>query len=174
MRRMQTLPQEEVLALQSLSNSPQKRNTRLSALHQLGWPLSSLAVATNSPKSTVNYWVKNSLPDQNQNQTLKPLPSPPSPLKNSLPQPQNLRKKSISPKVPPHLYDTIRELSNKSRRYRSKTPSNSDIAVSNRKLTVLALNLRSQGVSTADIARVAGVSYRAMAKRVAKGEKSAT
>ena len=77
------------------------------------------------------------------------------------------RTRSISPRVPPDLRPRLRELGTLARRYRAKTPANSPLALANRELTDLALKLRSRGVSTADIADAAGVSYRAMARRIA-------
>jgi hypothetical protein len=45
---------------------------------------------------------------------------------------------------------------------------NSPQSKANIQLTLLAKQLRSQGVPTAEIANAAGVTYRAMAKRLAK------
>ena len=55
--------------------------------------------------------------------------------------------------------------------YRAKTPANSPTALANAELTRLAVSLRRQGVPTADIASAAGVSYRAMARRITNGMK---
>lgn len=159
------LPREEVEFLATLS--PQAKNARLAALHEAGWSYSALSECLNTPKTTVHFWVRNAQFDPSA--TLRPVPKPTLPIKTSLPLPKGTRTRSISPKVPPDLRPRLRELSQRSRRYRARTPENSPLAIANRQLTELAVHLRSQGVPTADIAEAAGVSYRAMARRIAKG-----
>jgi hypothetical protein len=60
------------------------------------------------------------------------------------------------------------ELSTLARRYRARTVPDSPLAQANRDLTAMAIALRSMGVPTAAIAEAAGVSYRAMARRLSK------
>lgn len=79
----------------------------------------------------------------------------------------------MSPKVPPDLRPRLAHIGQLARRYRARTPANSSTALANAELTRLAISLRSQGVPTADIADAAGVSYRAMARRITNGMKEA-
>jgi len=72
----------------------------------------------------------------------------------------------MSPKVPPDVRPRLRELSEMSRKYRARTPQGSPTAIANRELTKLAVELRESGVPTADIAQAAGVTYRAMSRRI--------
>jgi hypothetical protein len=162
------LPQDEIDFLQTLT--PEKRNSRLAALHEAGWSLSVLSRSTATPKTTVHFWIKNA--PATPLTPHKPVPQPSISITKRLQNGHMLKIRTISPKVPPDLVPTLRDLSTKSRRYRSRTPAGSPIAVANRELTRLALNLHSQGVSTAALAEAAGVSYRAMARRIALGGKN--
>lgn len=157
------LPTHEIEFLESLS--PRLRSYRLSLLHNAGWSLSVLGRAIDTPKTTVHFWVRNAVTEPSL--TLRPIPTPLISITSLVPVHKAPRIRSISPKVPPDLMPKLRQLSEKSRRFRAKTPPSSATALANRELTQLAVNLRSQGVPTADIAQAAGVSYRAMARRIA-------
>lgn len=165
MRHSAELPTNEVEFLRSLT-IPQ-RDTRLAALHEAGWSFAVLGKALEKPKTTIHFWVRHATKDSTM--SLKPIPKPPTSITSALPVAYSLRVRTISPKVPPELRPQLRELSLLSRRYRARTPYNSPIAIANRKMTDLAVNLYAKGVSTADIADAAGVSYRAMARRIAAG-----
>lgn len=168
MRSSVSLPTDEIEFLQQLT--PEKRKSRLAALHDAGWSLSVLSRALDTPKTTIHFWIKNA--DKTDFFSQKPVPGPHISLTRALQNGQTLRTRTISPKIPPDLVPKIRELSLKSRRYRSRTPKNSPIAVASQELTRLAVLLHSRGVRTSDIADAAGVSYRAMARRIALGEKN--
>jgi len=71
--------------------------------------------------------------------------------------------------VPPEVRARLKHLSSLSRRYRSKSASNSEPALANVALTELARSLHNRGVATATIAEAAGVTYRAMARRISNG-----
>lgn len=159
------LPHEEVRYLESLSIS--ERDSRLKVLHEAGWSLNSLAKAIQAPKTTVHFWVRNA--QGSPKATERIIPAPPRSLTALVPAPYASRVRCVSPKVPPDLRPRLRELSELSKRYRSRTPSTSIFAQANRELTDLALSLRENGVPTSDIASAAGVSYRAMARRLEKG-----
>ena len=62
----------------------------------------------------------------------------------------------------------LKQLSDLAKRYRAKTAPSSPLAQANDELTSIAKTLRSMGVPTAAIAEAAGVSYRAMARRLSK------
>jgi hypothetical protein len=64
------------------------------------------------------------------------------------------------------LRHQLKQLADLSKRNRAKTPSNSPLAKANKELTAIAKELRDRGVPAADIAEAAGVTYRAMARRL--------
>lgn len=159
------LPSDEVVFLAGLS--PAERNSRLRALWLAGWSLGEISKSfiPNKAKSTIHFWVRNAT-DLPQN---RPVPFQPSKsLTASAPTSESIKLSSISPRVPPSLKDKIRELSILSRQYRANTSPNSQYALANTELTQIARSLKDQGVSTAEIASAAGVTYRAMAKRLSK------
>jgi hypothetical protein len=63
----------------------------------------------------------------------------------------------------------LQHLSSLAKRYRAKSDPNSEFAIANRELTDLARSLYNRGVPAADIAEAAGVTYRAMARRLSNG-----
>jgi hypothetical protein len=160
-----TLPDDEVTFIQSLSRP--EMESRLRKLWEAGWSLSVLgdSLSPQRPKTTIHFWVKRAEPMEQQRQI--PLP-PPKSLTTSVPTKTAPRLRSISPGVPSDIRDRIRELSDLARRYRAKTPPTSPIALANDELTAIARTLSSMGVPTQAIADVAGVSYRAMARRITK------
>lgn len=162
-----TLPQEEITFLNALP-LPQM-HARLAFLHESGWSLAALGRSVNRPKTTIHFWVRNAPSDEGIKR--RAVPTPPLTITRMVPATYAPRTRSISPKVPPDMRPRLRDLAALSRRYRAKTPSNSPLAQANRELTTLALNLYDKGVPTADIALAAGVSYRAMARRIALGRK---
>ena len=99
----------------------------------------------------------------------RPIPSPPPrSLTTSVPTKNAPRLRSVSPGVPPDMKPRLKELATLARRYRARTMPDSPLAQANRDLTAMAIALRSMGVPTAAIAEAAGVSYRAMARRLSK------
>jgi hypothetical protein len=159
------LPIEEVIYISTLTRS--EMESRLRALWKAGWSLgvigSSLSPAV--PKTTIHFWVRKAL-DVKQLKAV-PLP-PPKSLTTSVPTKHAPRLKSISPGVPPEIRIRLRELSALSKRYRAKTPPTSPLAQANNELTQIARQLRNRGVPTATIAEAAGVTYRAMARRLSQ------
>lgn len=166
---MRPFPSEEVEFLASLT--PQQRNSRLRHLHEAGWSLANLSEAVNTPKTTIHFWIKNAQPVSNYPNRV--LPAPPKSITALIRSPYSTRVRSMSPKVPPDLRPRLAHIGQLARRYRSRTPATSSTALANAELTQLAVSLRKQGVSTADIADAAGVSYRAMARRITNGMKEA-
>lgn len=159
------LPADEVAYLASLPR--EEMESRLRALWENGWSLASLgdSVQPQRPKTTIHFWVKRAATTPQSR--ILPTP-PPKSLTTSVPVKSAPRLRSISPGVPSDIRDRIRELSILARRYRAKTPPNSPIALANDELTAIARTLSSMGVPTQAIADVAGVSYRAMARRITK------
>jgi len=163
MSRRPVLPQDELDFLASLDEP--SYHARLKALWENGWSLSAIGLSLSParPKTTIHFWIGRA-PTQTQ---FRPLPVPPenTPAKNS-PAPTRLR--AVSPSVPHDLRPRLRELSDLAQRYRARCSPDSPQAQANEELTTIARTLRSMGVPTVDIAEAAGVSYRAMAKRLAK------
>jgi hypothetical protein len=169
MRTQPLLPEDEIRFLESLP-TPQL-HTRLAHLHAHGWSLSTIARSLNppKPKTTVHYWIQNAATDAEQRRAL-PEP-PPTSLTMAVPTYKAPRTRSVSPNVPPDIRPKLRELSEKSKRFRAKTPKGSETARANQELTKIALELHAHGVPTSKIAAAAGVTYRAMARRIASGTK---
>lgn len=159
------LPQDEVSFLDSLSRPVFE--ARLKALWEGGWSLAVLgdSLKPKRPKTTIHFWVRRA---DNQKQ-FRTLPSPPpKSLTAEAPTKKAPRVRSKSPNVPPDMKPRLKELARLARRYRARSTSDSPFAQANRDLTATATALRSMGVPTAKIAEAAGVSYRAMARRLSK------
>lgn len=165
MNRQSPLPVDEATFVNSLPDKQFK--DRLRALWLAGWSLSTLGEAVDPPrsKSTVHFWVRNA--DDTLQRREIPNPAPTS-LTSVAPTKSAPRLRTISPGVPADLKPRLKELSTLAKRYRAKTPYSSPLAEANRELTELARSLRSRGVPTAAIADAAGVTYRAMAKRLSQ------
>lgn len=159
------LPHDEVAFLESLSRPATE--SRIKALWQAGWSLSIIGRSINPPrpKTTIHFWVRRAK-DEHQ---FRPIPTPPpKSFTTSVPTKTAPKIRSISPGVPPEMIPRLKELSTFAKRYRAKSSSDSVYSKANEELTTVSKTLRSMGVPTAAIAKAAGVSYRAMAKRVAK------
>jgi hypothetical protein len=159
------LPQDEVSFLDSLPRPDAE--SRLRALWEAGWSLAELgnSLKPKRPKTTIHFWVKRA-EVRKQFRTI-PTP-PPKSLTTAAPTKKAPRLRSVSPNVPPDMKPKLRELATLAKRYRARTPSDSPFAQANKELTSTASALRSMGVPTAKIAQAAGVSYRAMARRLSK------
>lgn len=159
------LPQDEVSFLGSLSRPDFE--SRLRALWETGWSLSILgnSVSPKRPKTTIHFWVKRA---ENQKQFRQLPPPPPKSLTSAAPTKKAPRLRTVSPNVPPDMKPRLKELATLAKRYRARTTSDSPFAQANRDLTAMATALRAMGVPTAKIADAAGVSYRAMARRLSK------
>jgi hypothetical protein len=164
-KKQAELPEDERAFLNSLSKD--QRNKRLRALWETGWSLSVLgnSLLPKRGKTTIHFWIVDI--EAGEQRRLIPEP-PPKSLSSLTPLTISAKVRSISPAVPPHLKPKIKELSKLSKRYRARTPENSPFAIANKELTDLARSLREKGVPTSIIAEAAGVSYRAMAKRLSK------
>lgn len=163
MNKKTRLPDDEIRFLSNLSEQLLKE--RVKALWESGWSLSVIAnsLKPTKPKSTVHFWVQNTASASQR----RPIPpTPPKSLTVTAPLSDAPITRSISPSVPPDLKPHIRQLANLSKRYRAKTPANSPLAEANRELTIITLDLYHRGVPAAAIAEAAGVSYRAIARRI--------
>ena len=165
MNQTPRLPNDEIVFLMSLSQ--EDFESRLLALRKAGWSLRQIGASLRppKPKTTVHFWT-NRASEKLQHREV-PLP-PPRSLTTSVPTKNAPRLRSISPGVPVDLKPRLRELATLARRYRAKSPAGSPLALANEELTAVAKTLRSMGVPTAAIAEAAGVSYRAMARRLSR------
>lgn len=169
MNTQKPLPQNEINYLDSLSKtSTNEFHARLRALWEAGWSLSVLgnSVSPKRPRATIHYWVrKASVVAQS-----APIPSPEynKSLTTALLGVVPAKTRTIAPTVTPEVAQRLRSLSLQARRYRSRTTEGNRFAVANREFTALCKELRSQGVPAVDIAQAAGISYRAVARRIAK------
>ena len=165
MKNTAKLPDDEAHFLSSLDQ--EARNARLKALQGAGWSLSTLgrSLRPKVPKTTVHFWISKASEAAQIREI--PLP-PPKSLSTSVPTKTAPRYRTISPGVPSKMRGEIRSLAGEARNYRAKTPSGAPAALANDALTSIAKTLRSMGVPTAAIAEAAGVSYRAMARRLSK------
>ena len=159
------LPNNEVEFLGALPREDME--SRLLALWESGWSLQVLgdSLVPPRPKTTIHFWVKRAESSKQFREV--PLP-PPKSLTTSVPIRTAPRMRTVSPGVPPAMRPKLKELATLARRYRAKSPASSPYAIANEQLTEMAQNLRMMGVPTAAIAEAAGVSYRAMARRLSK------
>lgn len=78
-------------------------------------------------------------------------------------------KKPTNPGLTPDQISTIQELAPSARMYRARLAENHPSTVNNRTLTDLCITLHNQGVPLQELADAAGVTYRAMYRRVRNG-----
>jgi hypothetical protein len=161
-RRRRRLPEGEGETLSALSGG--ERSARAAALWRAGWSLTEIGSAMDPPrgKTTVRRWVGH--PDAD----ALPVTDVPEPPPRPVGSRRGERVRRVSPGVPPDMIPRLRDLSSLARRYRARTDPAGPTARANEELTAVARTLRSVGVPTAEIARAAGVSYRAMARRVGR------
>lgn len=132
---------------------------RLRDLNKAGWSLHTLATSLNPPRprTTVHYWISHAT-----------APTPPTFPPIYPPPPSQRSIRPVSPAVPPHLRHKLRQLATLAQRNRARIRPDSPQALASQELTELALSLRSQGVPTTEIAKAAGISYRAMHRRISQ------
>ena len=148
--RNQPLPPSEVEKLLSLRGVELK--ARCYNLYEAGWTLSAIGAPLNKARSTVRSWVTSG-PYRKQD---VPLPEDRS----------YIPKKPQNPGISPAEAETIQRLAPQARKYRARLAEGHPATVANRKLTNLCISLHERGVPLQDLADVAGVTYRAMYRRV--------
>lgn len=143
-----------------------ERNARLRALYDAGWSLSSLASAFDPPRprTTIRVWINSSL--QPSAPLKDPIELPPSrsadaPLRRTFSTP---RRRRIG--LSDDTVAEIRTLAPLARRHRPRTSPGNRYRVANEDLTRLTRSLYSRGASIPELAEAAGVTYRAMYRRV--------
>lgn len=173
------LPSEEVEVLVKCSGDVLR--ARVQALREAGWTLASIADAWTPPKQRSSIRLLATTP------TSTPLPivsSPPSPHSSSLTAAEKKNSATAvrrhrrarrfyvqeSPKIPTADARTLKRLAPLARRYRARANPNGAYAVANTELTGLCIVLYRNGVSVQELAATAGVTYRAMARRLGVGK----
>lgn len=158
--RGQSLPVYEVVLLQSLTGNELYARARM--LYHAGWTLRSIGDALTPPRarSTVRYWINSPLPIASAHTALPTAPVPT--LATSA-------TSNLKPRRPLTTTESARiaTLAPSARRYRATMKPGHASAKANRELTELCVKLHHEDrVTIRDLADAAGVSYRAMARRV--------
>ena len=191
MKRQESLPESERELLGRLSGAALR--ARCAELRQLGWTLEAIGAAFTPPKSrsTIHAWTLSSLPPKApKTQLLPPLKSiaaaeestpfsPPPPAPPAPPAKKPARASGLpprerrvfdgeSPKIPQNLQKKIAQLAPLARRYRARANPNGAYAMANDELTELCASLHRSGVSVKELSQAAGVTYRAMARRLGR------
>lgn len=162
--RNQPIPPEEAEYLNSLD--PDALIQRANELYQSGWTLAAIGEALNPPRSrsTVRSWVlRYQIPENGKDR--KTPPPTPSPTYATHPDGYQSRRPK-SPGILPDELELIKELAPIARTYRARMANSSAAAVANDRLTGICIRLYNSGVSIRELANAAGVTYRAMVKRL--------
>jgi hypothetical protein len=161
--RKQALPSAEVSLIQSLPED--LVFTRLGELFEAGWTLSSIGNAFNPPRvrSTVRSWI---LKKRDPN-TATGYPVPVPKLKTQQ-RGAYVSRRPVSPGISADVHARIQELSPLARRYRSGMLRTTAVSQANDELTQICTDLHAQNVTVKELATAAGVTYRAMARRLGR------
>jgi len=161
--RSQPLPPAEVEYLNSLTIDA--LIPRVNALYNAGWALQAIGecLSPRRPRSTVRSWVVKAA--ELGAQEVVNAPTIPSPIHKTSAEGYQKRRPT-SPGIPEDTFDEIGSLSLLARGYRAKMASTSAAAVANRRLSDICKKLHKNGVGIRELAAAAGVTYRAMYKRV--------
>lgn len=154
--RGQKLPPQEVELLNSITVDA--LIGRVNALYKEGWSLQTIgdSLTPARPRTTIRSWV---LKDQS-NTIDAPIPTP------KITEEGTQRPKKVSPGMSNATFEDIRTLAPLARTFRAKMTSTAAPAVANQRLTDLCKDLYNNGVSIKELAAAAGVTYRAMYKRI--------
>jgi len=162
--RKQALPSTEVSLIHSLPED--LVYARLGELFEAGWTLSSIGNAFDPPRvrSTVRSWI---LRSQNPAQTTTGYLVPVPKLKTQ-PRGAYVSRRPVSPGIAADVHARIEQLSPLARRYRSGMLRTTAVAQANDELTQICTELHAQNVTVKELATAAGVTYRAMARRLGR------
>ena len=132
---------------------------RVQELVAVGWSYQSIANAFTPVKtrSTIRAWTVRKVKEQT---SISPVPRPP------IKSPRLRRVRPKSPGIPIDEQLRIARLSPLASRYRSRTSPASASFNANHERSDIAKNLYLKGVTVSELARVSGVTYRAMKRRV--------
>jgi hypothetical protein len=161
--RSQPLPPAEVEYLNSLEINA--LIPRVNSLYKAGWALQAIGecLSPRRPRSTVRSWVVKA--DELGAQEVVDAPTIPSPIHKTAAEGYQKRRPT-SPGIPEDTFDEVRSLAPLARSYRAKMAQTSSAAVANRRLTDICTKLHENGVGIRELAEAAGVTYRAMYKRI--------
>ncbi len=159
--RSQALPLEEALKLLALRGHDLYR--RVWSLYEAGWTLRSIGEVFTPPKarSTVQSWVDKGREVAKTSPDTVPVPVLATP-------PNYIPVKPVSPGISAADLDAITTLAPIARKYRSGMSPAHKAAVANQSLTDICTRLYASNVSITELAAAAGVTYRAMAKRLGR------
>ena len=152
--RSQSLPQSEQEYLRTLSGLDLKLRCR--DLFNAGWTLAAIGEPLDKQRSTIRFWVTNT-------------PDISSPRQKALPTPVDksyVPKKPKSPGISPADVNRLAYLAPLARRYRARMTSTHISAQANIEFTELSRALHAKNVPIQEIADAAGVTYRAMFRRI--------
>lgn len=162
-------------------------------LYAQGWSLAAIGEAMDPPRprSTVRSWISSPLPSSPSSSSSSPittaedlhppypppLPPPPSPLlrpsapsHSSAPSPKpRAERRFFDPRSPDLSVTAARKIAHLAplaRRHRSRTAPTSPYALANDELTQICRAEYERGVSIRELAAAAGVTYKAMERRV--------
>lgn len=195
MLKTERLPDEECVYLRGLSGALRAR--RVAELASAGWSLAAIGDAFDPPKtrSTVKSWITRLTPDlpssdssdssnSDSSETLlvtaessRPVPLPGQSSPSSAAAAVQVKvtgrreRRVFDPRSPimtPDERRKIKELAPIARRYRARANPSGIFARANDELTVITLDLYSRGASVRELAQAAGVTYRAMARRLGR------
>lgn len=148
--RNQSLPRKEAEFLLTLKDTELK--ARCYNLYEAGWTLSAIGAPLNKPRSTVRSWVQSG-----------PYPTQETPIPEDR---SYVPKKPHNPGLTPEAIAAIQELAPQARKYRSRFSQSHPATIANQDLTSLCTLLHESGVPLQELADAAGVTYRAMYRRV--------
>lgn len=156
--RKQDLPESEAQLLNKLFDD--ELTTRLNDLYNAGWTLQAMGNAFDPPRirTTVRSWM---VRRYMRVELDAPLPKPRGP-RGYVP------RRPVSPGISKDDMARIKALAPLARTYRSKMDPGSPQAIANLSLTELCLSLNERNVTVKELAEAAGVTYRAMARRLGK------
>jgi hypothetical protein len=167
------LPESEHRLLAALSGNELKARVR--ELVTAGWSMASVGKACTPPRSrsTIRSWIPSSSSSDSTIHAAKkmnsdhPVPSAPAPKPKYTP-----KRTNVTPHKSPGLTEAdcshIKSLYQLASRYRSTSSPSSAHGRANEELTQLVNTLYARGVTVREIADAAGVTYRAINKRIAR------
>lgn len=158
--RNQQLPSEEVDTIRSLKGFDLYARSR--DLYNAGWTLRAIGEAYDPPKprTTIKSWIERSLESAPQ----AALPDVPAP-EYITPDPE---VKPAPKTIHPSDLARIQQWAPIARKYRSGMNEHHKASIANASLTHLCGILYAEGVSIRQLSEAAGVTYRAMAKRIGR------
>lgn len=152
--RNQPLPKDEEDFLATLEGTALKLRAR--RLYEAGWTLSAIGTPINKSRSTVRFWVNN-------------VPQLRTTVDRPVPIPEDrayVHKKPTNPGISEATKARLAYLAPIARKYRARLSPIHPATLANDELTELSKTLHAVHVPIQEIADAAGVTYRAMYRRI--------